>query len=349
MSITEANVQTSQLNTHYLDTGGDAQPVIFVHGNASSSEFFRGTLARLPARMRGLALDLRSYGKSEPKPIDATRGLDDFADDLHAFIEKLGLATGGKKVYLAGWSLGGGVVMRYAIQHPALVAGLILLAPMSPYGFGGTRGLNGEPCTTDFAGSGGGSASPEFIKRLRQKDRSGDSQQSPRSVMNSFYFKPPFRLSKEAEEAAVSSLLEMQLGPDHYPGNTEASGHWPGIAPGTRGINNALSPKYCNLSAFSAVQPQPKVLWIRGTDDQIVSDTSLFDLGYLGQLGAVPAWPGATTFPPQPMVGQMRAVLDAYRQAGGQYDELIYPDCGHAPHLEKADAFHKALEVFVQG
>lgn len=348
MSITEASVQTSQLSTHYLDSGGDGQPVIFIHGNASSGEFFRDTLKRLPARLRGLAPDLRGYGKSEAKPVDATRGLDEFAADLHSFIEKLDLAAAGKKVYLAGWSLGGGVVMRYAMQHPQLVAGLILLAPMSPYGFGGTRGISGDPCTADFAGSGGGGASPEFVGRLRKKDRSSDSPQSPRNVINSFYFKPPFRLTAEAEEAAVSALLEMQLGADNYPGDSEASQHWPGIAPGKRGINNALSPKYCNLSAFAAVQPRPKVLWIRGADDQIVSDTSLFDLGFLGQLGAVPAWPGATTFPPQPMVSQMRAVLDAYRQAGGQYQELVFSDCGHSPHLEKADAFHEALEAFVQ-
>lgn len=352
MPVTEANVQTPQLSTHYLDSGGpgsdDAQTVIFVHGNASGAEFFRDTLRRLPARIRGLAPDLRSYGKSEPKPVDATRGLDDFADDLHSFIETLGLVAGGKKVYLAGWSLGGGVVMRYAMKHPELVAGLILLAPMSPYGFGGTRGTDGKPCTTDCAGSGGGGASHEFINRLRQKDRSSDSPQSPRNVMNSFYFKPPFRLPQAAEDAAVDAMLDMQLGPDHYPGDSTPSEHWPGIAPGKRGINNALSPKYCNLSGFSAITPQPKVLWIRGADDQIVSDTSLFDLGFLGQIGAVPAWPGATTFPPQPMIGQTRAMLDAYKQAGGAYQELVFADCGHSPHLEKADAFHDALEGFVQ-
>ena len=36
------------------------------------------------------------------------------------------------------------------------------------------------------------------------------------------------------------------------------------------------------------------------------------DLGYLDQLDVIPGWPGAEVYPPQPMVSQMHAVLDAY-------------------------------------
>ena len=49
-----------------------------------------------------------------------------------------------------------------------------------------------------------------------------------------------------------------------------------------------------------------------------MSDASLVDLGRLGALGAVPGWPGPEVFPAQPMVTQMRALLDRYRVAGGQ-------------------------------
>ena len=67
-------------------------------------------------------------------------------------------------------------------------------------------------------------------------------------------------------------------------------------------MNNAISPKYCNLEDFALVQPGSPVLWVRGEDDAIVSDTSLLDFGYLGQLDFVPGWPGAGAYPPQPMV-----------------------------------------------
>ena len=39
------------------------------------------------------------------------------------------------------------------------------------------------------------------------------------------------------------------------------------------------------------------------------------------------------------MVGQMRAVLDRYRAAGGRYDEHVLADCGHSPHLEQPQRF----------
>jgi pimeloyl-ACP methyl ester carboxylesterase len=89
------------------------------------------------------------------------------------------------------------------------------------------------------------------------------------------------------------------------------------------------------------------VLWIRGDSDQIVSDTSAVDLGFLGQVGAVPGWPGADAYPPQPMVGQMRTVLDRYRAAGGRYEERVLADCGHSPHLEHPDEFNAIVRDFL--
>lgn len=118
--------------------------------------------------------------------------------------------------------------------------------------------------------------------------------------------------------------------------------------PGERGMNNALSPKYCNLEDFALVEPGPPVLWIRGDDDAIVSDTSLLDFGFLGQLDAIPGWPGAEVFPPQPMVSQMRAVLDAYEARGGRYREEVIPDCGHTPHVEKPEEFRRLLFGFLE-
>ena len=341
-------VQTSRALIHVLDTDGQPgdRPVLFVHGNVSSGDFFREDLARLPAGFRGIAPDLRGYGKTEAAPIDATRGVRDWADDLYSLIEALGLTTGPAPVLL-GWSVGGAVVMQYAIDHPQGVAGLVLEAPMSPYGFGGTFGPDGQPLP-DFAGCGAAGVNPDFVARLKSKDRSSDAPTSPRSIMRAFYYKPPFAPTPEQEERFLDASFEMQMGEHHYPGEPATTSHWPGIAPGTRGVNNAISPRYCNVSSFAQIQPQPPVLWIRGADDQIVSDTSFFDLAFLGQVGAVPGWPGADACPPQPMVAQTRAVLDRYRQAGGRYEELVFSDCGHSPHLEKAEAFHSALNRFLQ-
>jgi len=67
--------------------------VVFVHGNLSTSRFWDGTLAALPRSVQGLALDLRGFGRTEARPVDAIGGMRDFADDLHALLEapELGL------------------------------------------------------------------------------------------------------------------------------------------------------------------------------------------------------------------------------------------------------------------
>jgi pimeloyl-ACP methyl ester carboxylesterase len=79
----------------------------------------------------------------------------------------------------------------------------------------------------------------------------------------------------------------------------------------------------------------------------IVSDTSFFDLAYLGKLGYVPGWPGDEAAPPQPMIAQLRAVLDEYANAGGSYKEVVL-DAGHSPFLEKPEEFNAAFHAFIK-
>lgn len=340
MTITSRHVQNARLDTFVREAGpADAPVLVLVHGNVSSSVFFEPLMEELSAERRLIAPDFRGYGDSERLPIDATRGVRDFSDDLAALLQALEITD---PVDLLGWSAGGGVVMQLAIDHPDHVRRLVLESGMSPYGFGGTHGADGRPTTEDFAGSGGGTVNPDFLARLADGDR-GEDPASPVTTMRQFYVRPGFTFPEDLEQRYLDGMLATGVGDDIYPGDSTPSGHWPGVAPGTTGMNNAISPAYCDLSPFADLDPAPQVLWVRGDQDQIVSDTSLFDMGYLGQVGAVPGWPGEETFPAQPMVSQLRHVLEA---AGG-YTETVYPDCGHSPHLELADRFATDLRAFL--
>ncbi|MBX7252504.1 MAG: alpha/beta hydrolase [Candidatus Promineofilum sp.] len=336
--ITSTFVPTARLLTHVLTSGpADGEPVVFVHGNASSSVFWEETMLALPPRFQALAPDLRGYGETEDLLIDATRGAKDWAEDLKALSDTLG----DRPAHLIGWSLGAAPVLQFALDYPELVRSITLVAPVSPYGFGGTKDVDGAPSYDDFAGSGGGSVNPEFVRRMQIGDRSGDDANSPRVVINSFYYKPPFHAGREEE--FLSSLLLEKTGADRYPGDMTPSANWPTVAPGVRGPINATSPKYLNLSGITAMLHKPPILWIRGDSDQVVGDNSLFDFGTLGMLGAVPGWPGVEVFPPQPMVAQTRAVLDRYAANGGSYQEVVIADAGHSPHIEQPAAFMVAL------
>ncbi|MDW8233861.1 MAG: alpha/beta hydrolase, partial [Roseiflexaceae bacterium] len=62
-----------------------------------------------------------------------------------------------------------------------------------------------------------------------------------------------------------------------------------------------------------------------------------------------PGWPGAEVCPPQPMIAQIRAVLDAYAAHGGRYAEHVLSECGHSPHIEKPEEFRGLLAAHLEG
>ena len=284
-----------------------APKLVLIHGNASSSAFFFPTLYLLAERFDVVAPDLNGFGDTEAMPVKSPSALHDWAEDIDAMADALLL----KRFALLGWSLGGGVALQYAISHPKRLSHLILLSPMSPYGFGGTRGLKGKMYDERGWGSPGGFANPAFINKLKEKDR-GDDPMAARAVLEKSLFKAGWPVEKKWQDLYVDELLKIRLGEDYYPGDHQKIPEFPYVLPGKRGISNALAPQYANLEAITDIDPKPPVLWIRGAHDSLASDKSFSDLATLGMMGALPGYPGEDVFPPQPMVGQTREVLQKY-------------------------------------
>ncbi|MEI7646067.1 MAG: alpha/beta hydrolase [Chloroflexales bacterium] len=345
--IASQMVGTPRLQIHVLSSGPvDGVPVLFVHGNNSSATYWEETMLALPGGFRAIAADLRGYGETEFTPIDATRGCRDWADDLLGLMD----ALGGERFHVVGHSLGGSVVWSLLAAAPARLISVTVVAPGSPYGYGGTKDLDGTPTWPDFAGSGGGLVNAEFARREGAQDRGEENPQSaPRVVMNTYYWKPPFKPARE--EQLLSGLLSIKVRPDNHPGDKVSSENWPGVGPGVFGPANALSPKYLGdtVARIIGAHPKPPVLWVRGIDDLIVSDKSLFEIGTLGKLGVVPGWPGDEVYPPQPMLGQTRRVLERYAEAGGRFSELVLDECAHSPYLEQPVEFNAAFHALLAG
>lgn len=339
--ITSNMIETPRLQMHVLFSGPeDGTSVLFIHGNASSATYWEEIMLKLPGGYRGIAPDLRGYGDTEDKLIDATGGVSDFVNDLLGLLDALKI----DKTHVVGHSMGGAIIFGLIPAASDRILSATLVNPGSPFGFGGSKGVDGQPCYDDFAGSGGGVVNPEFPKLMSAGDRSTDNPQaSPRVVMNSFYWKPPFVPARE--EDLLSSLMTEKVGEQKYPGDFVPSGNWPNVAPGNFGPINALSPKYVGdtVKNFIASPNKPHILWVRGDSDMIVSDSSFFDFGTLGKLGYVPGWPGEDVYPPQPMVSQTRHVLDQYKANGGSYEEVVMSDAGHTPYIEKPEEFMAEL------
>jgi pimeloyl-ACP methyl ester carboxylesterase len=330
---------------HNLAAGpADGIPVVLIHGNLATGRFYEHLIPHAPQGYRFLMPDMRGFGDSEPLPLDATRGLRDWADDTYSLVQALNIT---QPVHLVGWSTGGAAIAAYAMDRPGAVASLTFIDPVSPYGFGGVH-PDGTPCYSDYAGSGGGGANPEFVQRLKNKDRSADSPFSIRNVMNSSYWAATHREPAEREDILVDEVLKSLVGDDGYPGDFTTSPNWPGIAPGMRGILNALSGKYCNWAGIVDIAPKPPILWTHGTADIVVADGSAWEMGTLGKLGYIPGWPGEEVYPPQPMVAQIRTVLQRYQAAGGYVEMEMFAGSGHGPHVDAAERWRTLFFAFLQ-
>ena len=335
---------TERLRMHWLQYGpDDGEPVVLVHGNLSTGRFFEHLLPGAPARYRFVVPDMRGFGRSEPLALDATRGLRDWSDDIRSLVVALGIQA---PIHLVGWSTAGAAVSHYATDFGG-VASLTYVDPVSPFGFGGVH-ADGTPCFADWSGSGGGTANPDFVARLRDGDTSADSPSSPRNVLNGSYWNPAHREPPQREDLLVEEILLSLVGDAGYPGDASGSPNWPGTAPGTTGILNALSPKYCRWTDLLDLEPKPAVLWTHGRQDIVVADGSAWEMGTLGAAGVVPGWPGPEIYPPQPMVTQIRTLLERYAAAGGKVSVELFDGSGHGPIFDAAERWKQVFFGFLE-
>ena len=120
------------LELPYVQQGDpDGVPAVLLHAWLDSRRYFDQLMARLPERIRAFAFDQRGHGDAA-KPADGY-GLRDFADDVGAFMDAVGLDA----AVLVGASSGGYVAQRFAVDDPGRTRGLALLG--SPRSLRGPR------------------------------------------------------------------------------------------------------------------------------------------------------------------------------------------------------------------
>src|SRR6478735_4864596 len=110
------------LQLYYESYGEGGTPLILLHGGFGLTSMFGDLPARLADQRRVIAVDLQGHGRTAD--IDRPLTMQAMADDIAALVRFLDLG----KVDVLGYSLGGGVGLRTAIQHPDLVRKLVLVS-----------------------------------------------------------------------------------------------------------------------------------------------------------------------------------------------------------------------------
>ena len=107
---------------------GRGEPLVLVHGLADDHRAWRRVLPWLVVQRRVIAYDLRGHGQTSLGSPDGTLG--QLARDLLNLLDAVGL----ERADLCGFSLGGTIVLRAAIDDPERVGRLIAVATSSRVG-----------------------------------------------------------------------------------------------------------------------------------------------------------------------------------------------------------------------
>jgi len=106
----------------YYEISGEGQPLIVLHGGFGNTEMFMPNLAKLAQNNKVIAVDMQGHGRTAD--IDRPIVPDSMANDIAALIKHLNLG----KTNIVGYSLGGLVALRLAIQHPELLQKAVLVS-----------------------------------------------------------------------------------------------------------------------------------------------------------------------------------------------------------------------------
>ena len=106
----------------YYEVHGAGQPLVLLHGGVGATEMFSPILPALSKTRQVIAVDMQAHGRTAD--IDRPLSMEAMADDVAALIQYLRI----EKADVMGYSLGGGVALRTAIQHPGIVRKLVVVS-----------------------------------------------------------------------------------------------------------------------------------------------------------------------------------------------------------------------------
>lgn len=106
---------------HYLDWGGDGDPLLMLAGLGCTAHIFAELAPHLTDRFRVLALTRRGHGLTDR--VQSGHALADAAEDARRLLDTLGI----ERAHVVGHSMGGGEVSSLAASHPGRVASVVYL------------------------------------------------------------------------------------------------------------------------------------------------------------------------------------------------------------------------------
>lgn len=119
--LRKGHVSANGVN-YYYEIHGKGEPLLLLHGGFGSIDMFEPGFPELAKARQVIAVDL--YGHGRTVLTDRPMSVSDMGDDMAILVKTLGYES----VDVFGYSMGGGVAFRLAVQHPEAVRRLSLLS-----------------------------------------------------------------------------------------------------------------------------------------------------------------------------------------------------------------------------
>jgi 2-hydroxy-6-oxonona-2,4-dienedioate hydrolase len=115
----------------YYEAAGTGEPLVLAHAGFVDSRMWDDQWRDFAQHYRVIRFDMRGFGKSDPAAAPVSR-----RNDLYRLLKQLDVA----RASLLGCSLGGEMILDFALEYPAMVSALIVVSAV-PGGFQ----MQGEP------------------------------------------------------------------------------------------------------------------------------------------------------------------------------------------------------------
>lgn len=125
--MTERSIQTDDgVRLAAFDEGEGSAAVVLLHGLSASQRYVvMGSTALQRGGHRVVSYDARGHGMSAPAPSPDAYGYARLCADLARVLDELGI----ERAVLAGVSMGAHTCLRFALEQPERVAGLVAITP----------------------------------------------------------------------------------------------------------------------------------------------------------------------------------------------------------------------------
>lgn len=161
---------------------GEGEPLVLIHAGITDSRMWDGQWAAFARDYRVIRFDMRGFGKSDRMEAPRNR-----RDDLYRLLQHLEI----ERAALVGCSLGGEIILDFALEHPRKVSALVAVSTV-PSGFE----LQGEP--------------PPYLLEMIAAAQQGDLALAS-ELQNRIWVDGPFREPEQVDSRVRERVAEMSL------------------------------------------------------------------------------------------------------------------------------------------